>query len=40
MRAVLAEGDYGDAFAWWWRFEKNHGTEVSFVADALVHLDD
>ncbi|ORY83600.1 hypothetical protein BCR35DRAFT_278464 [Leucosporidium creatinivorum] len=27
-RAVTADGDYGDAWGWWWRFEKNHGTEA------------
>lgn len=27
-RSVAAEGDYGDAWAWWYRFEKNHGTPV------------
>ncbi|GAA5982806.1 hypothetical protein JCM11641_004630 [Rhodosporidiobolus odoratus] len=26
-RATAAEGDYGDAWAWWWKFEKQHGTE-------------
>ncbi|GAA6004191.1 hypothetical protein JCM10207_002474 [Rhodosporidiobolus poonsookiae] len=26
-RAVAAEPDYGDAWAWWWRFEKQHGNE-------------
>ncbi|KAK4051709.1 U4/U6 x U5 tri-snRNP complex subunit Prp1 [Microbotryomycetes sp. JL221] len=27
-RAVQADGDYGDAWAWWWKFEKNHGDEA------------
>ncbi|GAA5939006.1 hypothetical protein JCM1841_001557 [Sporobolomyces salmonicolor] len=26
-RAVGADADYGDAWAWWWKFEKQHGTE-------------
>ncbi|GAA5866955.1 hypothetical protein JCM8547_003930 [Rhodosporidiobolus lusitaniae] len=26
-RAVGADGDYGDAWAWWWKFEKQHGTD-------------
>ncbi|GAA5886846.1 hypothetical protein JCM6882_005909 [Rhodosporidiobolus microsporus] len=26
-RAVAADKDYGDAWAWWWKFEKQHGTE-------------
>ncbi|GAA5864054.1 hypothetical protein JCM3774_006365 [Rhodotorula dairenensis] len=26
-RAVAADPDYGDAWAWWWKFEKQHGTE-------------
>ncbi|GAA6031381.1 hypothetical protein JCM8097_005633 [Rhodosporidiobolus ruineniae] len=26
-RAVAAEPDYGDAWAWWWKFEKQHGNE-------------
>ncbi|KAJ8292786.1 Pre-mRNA-splicing factor prp1 [Rhodotorula toruloides] len=26
-RAVAADGDYGDAWAWWWKFEKQHGTD-------------
>ena len=27
-RAVAADQDYGDAWAWWWKFEKQHGTDV------------
>lgn len=30
-RAVAADPDYGDAWAWWWKFEKQHGTEVGLV---------
>ncbi|BGP26159.1 pre-mRNA-processing factor 6 [Rhodotorula toruloides] len=26
-RAVAADRDYGDAWAWWWKFEKQHGTD-------------
>ncbi|GAA6064103.1 hypothetical protein JCM10212_003666 [Sporobolomyces blumeae] len=26
-RAVAADSDYGDAWAWWWKFEKQHGTD-------------
>jgi pre-mRNA-processing factor 6 len=29
-RAVAADGDYGDAWAWWWKFEKQHGTDVRY----------
>lgn len=25
-RAVAADGDFGDAWGWWYRFEENHGT--------------
>ena len=28
-RAVTADPDYGDAWAWWYRFEQNHGSIVS-----------
>lgn len=34
-RAVVADGDYGDAWGWWWKFEKNHGTEVSVLCPIL-----
>jgi pre-mRNA-processing factor 6 len=30
-RSVAAESDYGDAWAWWYRFEKNHGTPVGLL---------
>ncbi|GAA5935611.1 hypothetical protein JCM3775_003366 [Rhodotorula graminis] len=26
-RAVAADKDFGDAWAWWWKFEKQHGTD-------------
>ena len=28
-RAVVANGDFGDAWGWWYKFEKNHGNKVS-----------
>lgn len=34
-RAVAADPDYGDAWAWWWKFEKQHGTEVGLSDPAL-----
>ena len=30
-RAVTADPDYGDAWAWWYKFELNHGTQVLLV---------
>ncbi|KAM0790103.1 hypothetical protein ACM66B_005430 [Microbotryomycetes sp. NB124-2] len=40
-RAVQADGDYGDAWAWWWKFEKNHGDEAhkQLVLDKAIAAD-
>lgn len=42
-KAVSADSDYGDAWAWWYRFEKQHGTPVSccsFLARDSLHSTD
>lgn len=28
-RSVTANGDFGDAWGWWSKFEQNHGNKVS-----------
>lgn len=38
-RAVKTDSgdpDYGDAWAWWWKFEKQHGTDVSARPPLLI----
>lgn len=37
-RAVAADPDYGDAWAWWWKFEKQHGTEVRSRSRPVAHV--
>lgn len=31
-RAVATNGDIGDCWGWWYRFEKEHGTKVNALA--------
>jgi pre-mRNA-processing factor 6 len=30
-RAVKTNSDLGDTWAWWYKFEVQHGTQVSFI---------
>ena len=39
-RAVAADPDFGDCWGWWLKFEREHGTAVSHLFDALVHSKD
>lgn len=31
-RAVVANGDFGDAWGWWYKFEKNHGNKEQIAS--------
>lgn len=41
-RAIATNGDIGDCWGWWYRFEKEHGTKVICVrswGDTLFGID-
>jgi pre-mRNA-processing factor 6 len=34
-RSTATDPDLGDSWAWWWRFEMEHGTKVGFPVFAF-----
>jgi pre-mRNA-processing factor 6 len=38
-RAVATNGDIGDCWGWWYRFEKEHGIKVIYFMNDSLGLD-
>jgi hypothetical protein len=36
VKTDSGDPDYGDAWSWWWKFEQQHGTDVSLSFHSSV----